>query len=96
MKDAKKPSAKEAKAAERRIVQAKAALIVLTAAERAAVFHEMGMCACAKIARAAVKNPAVTLGGFLGALVAAAISAPENKTEPLAALRAQDPSKPSY
>ncbi len=63
----KSPTKVELKAAERRMVQAKAAFILLSPEERRKIFLEFGSCTCAGIAKAAREHPAAAIGGLIGA-----------------------------
>lgn len=65
----KTPSKREARAAERRVIKAKVALTLCTAAERAEIFRAMGQCACHSAVKYAVENPGDALAAGLGALV---------------------------
>lgn len=55
----------------RRIAKARAALDALTPTQRAALFREIGTCACSTLAEIAAKNPAVAAGAFLGGVFGA-------------------------
>lgn len=52
-----------------------ASLRRLSTEEQAEVFHEVGVCACATLAREAVEHPEATVGAVVGALAGAVFKA---------------------
>lgn len=56
------------------ISNARVALVALTAAERAALFKEVGSCMCSDAIRYATKNPGEALGALIGGLFGAALT----------------------